>query len=86
MWLFIFHVSIGNDIATSQVNTHEVYCIGSDTAVCDSQQDAVKGSQGAGRVDESLDISKQAVSDGPKLPPGKGSRSTAGGGRKKGRR
>ena len=51
-----------------------------------AQQEAVKGSQGAGRVDESLDISKQAISDGPKLPPGKGSRNTAGGGRKKGRR
>ncbi len=44
------------------------------------RQDVVKGSQGAGRVDESLDISKQAVSEGPKLPPGRGSRSTAGGG------
>jgi len=52
---------------------------------CVAWQDAVKGSQGAGRVDETLDISKQAVSDAPKLPAGKGPRGAAGS-RKKGRR
>ena len=50
-------------------------------------QEQVKGSQGAGRVDESLDISSRAASEGgPKLPPGKGAARAAGGARKKGRR
>lgn len=49
-------------------------------------QEQVKGSQGAGRVDESLDISSKAASEGPKLPPGKAAARGAGGARKKGRR
>ncbi len=52
-------------------------------------QDAIKGSQGQGRVDESLDISKQAVSEAAPamaLPASKAATKSAGGGRRKGRR
>lgn len=48
-------------------------------------QEQVKGSQGAGKVDESLDISTKAVSDGPKAMPKAPPRGPPGA-RKKGRR
>lgn len=53
------------------------------------QQEGVKGSQGQGRVDESLDASKRAAPEaGPsqQAPPGKAAAKSAGGGRRKGRR
>lgn len=52
-------------------------------------KEAVKGSQGQGRVDESLDASKRAAPEATasqQAPPGKAAVKSAGGGRRKGRR
>lgn len=54
------------------------------------QQEAIKGSQGKGLVDESLDASKRAATEAAAAqqapPPGKATAKSAGGGRRKGRR
>lgn len=53
------------------------------------QQEAVKGSQGQGRVDESLDASKRAAPEAgaaQQAPSGKAATKSVGGGRRKGRR
>ena len=58
--------------------------------LCCFTQEAAKGSQGKGLVDESLDISKQAAPEpgvaAPTLPSGRATGKSAGGGRRKGRR